>query len=881
MKKITLTLLASFIASIGMVSAQDFRSASKVSNAPSNPERSVQIPAAYLTSTNYCVGENVSGVNMNLARQVDPSLRIPYTGTYYTPTANAINALVYDNGPHINMPGTPDVSLLESTTLGMTSLGSGAQKSANNHMADDFTIAEEFDITSIDVYAYQTGSTPPSVNAIYLRVWDADPSGGGAVVWGDMTTNIMSAVVFENAYRASESSPTDTSRAIQKVTANTTGLTLDAGTYWIEYTLAGTGGSGPWAPPIAILGQSTTGNALQFLGSSSTWAPVIDSGSNTPQGLPFQVYGTATGGGGGGNACSEENPNDFTFENGFNTSSATAFRVANDITVPADEDFTLTNITASIFANGGISNVDVVYYQDASGLPGTQIGSENSVTIDSQTVIGTNFGFNVNEVKLSVAPFIFNGQAGATKKYWISLKVTDGGSTGSVFWLVTSSSMVGSPSAQLDGVWGIPDTAMDGVYIWEGECTPMGGGGPFPDPYCGPLSFTYVEPITNVMIADISNRSDAAIDGSPAHEDFTSVSGEMEKGETYEITLEGNTNGNYTTRFVVFIDWNQNGILDDAGEVYVIDEPLVNSTGEDGKQITGNIEVPAGALLGSTRMRVKKTFNSAQIDPCTNGSSFGQAEDYTVVVTDGGGGGPFPDPYCGPLNYSSVEPITNVEIAGIANRSDAATGGTNSHEDFTAISGNMTQGETYEITLEGNTDGNFTNRFVIFIDWNQNGILDDAGEVYVIAQELRNSTGTDGKQIFGDIVVPANAVLGNTRMRVKKNFSSARLDPCVAEGAFGQAEDYTINVEEGLGISDVNSLAGFSFYPNPSTDIINLSANQKIESVALYNLLGQQVFASNVGATSSYINVSHLSAGTYVMKVSIDGQVGTYKLLKN
>src|SRR5690606_29703795 len=73
--------------------------------------------------------------------------------------------------------------------------------------------------------------------------------------------------------------------------------------------------------------------------------------------------------------CSEENPNDMTFENGFNCSSATAFMTANDVTVAADEDFTLTKITASIFANGGISNVDVNYYNDASGLPGTLIGS--------------------------------------------------------------------------------------------------------------------------------------------------------------------------------------------------------------------------------------------------------------------------------------------------------------------------------------------------------------------------------------------------------------------------------------------------------------------------------------------------------------------------
>src|SRR5690606_23209203 len=84
--------------------------------------------------------------------------------------------------------------------------------------------------------------------------------------------------------------------------------------------------------------------------------------------------------------CDEENPNDFTFENGVNCSSAASFKTANDVTVAAGEKFTLQNITASIFANGGITNVDVFYFDDAAGLPGTQIGSEASATITAQNV---------------------------------------------------------------------------------------------------------------------------------------------------------------------------------------------------------------------------------------------------------------------------------------------------------------------------------------------------------------------------------------------------------------------------------------------------------------------------------------------------------------
>lgn len=205
--------------------------------------------------------------------------------------------------------------------------------------------------------------------------------------------------------------------------------------------------------------------------------------------------------------CFEENPNDFTFENGYNCSSASDFGTANDLTVAAGEDFTLEKITASIFANGGIANVDVNYFSNASGLPGTLIGSETSVTITSQNVIGSNFGIDVNEIELEVTPFTFHGQAGAPTTYWIELSVTDVGSTGSVFWVVTSSTMKGNPVANYNSGWGNPDPAMDGVYKWEGQCNLLGiannelsGFTYYPNPSSGILNIAADKNIESVAL---------------------------------------------------------------------------------------------------------------------------------------------------------------------------------------------------------------------------------------------------------------------------------------------------------------------------------------------------------------------------------------------
>ena len=45
-------------------------------------------------------------------------------------------------------------------------------------------------------------------------------------------------------------------------------------------------------------------------------------------------------------------------------------------------------------------------------------------------------------------------------------------------------------------------------------------------------------------------------------------------------------------------------------------------------------------------------------------------------------------------------------------------------------------------------------------------------------------------------------------------------------------------------------------------------------------MLGQKVIDQNVNATTSQLNVSNLATGAYIMKVSVNGQIGTYKILK-
>lgn len=252
-------------------------------------------------------------------------------------------------------------------------------------------------------------------------------------------------------------------------------------------------------------------------------------------------------------------------------------------------------------------------------------------------------------------------------------------------------------------------------------------------------------------------------------------------------------------------------------------------------------------------------------------------------------------PYCGGnLLYSNgIEPITSVQISDMTNVSP--TPSATPHEAFVDKVATLEQGKTYPITLQGDTSGNYTSRFIVFIDWNQDGDFLDQGETYFDSTvvTLQNSTGADGKTAIGNIVVPADAPLGTTRMRIKKNYVSTSsttaylVNPCYSAGTlaagvttgYGQAEDYTINVvESGLSTSDVDKTS-LAIYPNPVKDVLNITSSEaKVVLVEFYSANGSLV--KQVSNNLQNIDVKDLSSGVYFVKVKTSASEKIFKVIK-
>ena len=72
----------------------------------------------------------------------------------------------------------------------------------------------------------------------------------------------------------------------------------------------------------------------------------------------------------------------------------------------------------------------------------------------------------------------------------------------------------------------------------------------------------------------------------------------------------------------------------------------------------------------------------------------------------------------------------------------------------------------------------------------------------------------------------------------------------------------------------------FSYYPNPVKDVLNLSYNENITNIAVYNLLGQKVMENNPNSTSVKLDMSALSSGSYIVKVASNDQIKSIKVIK-
>ena len=79
---------------------------------------------------------------------------------------------------------------------------------------------------------------------------------------------------------------------------------------------------------------------------------------------------------------------------------------------------------------------------------------------------------------------------------------------------------------------------------------------------------------------------------------------------------------------------------------------------------------------------------------------------------------------------------------------------------------------------------------------------------------------------------------------------------------------------------DKDNLLNVSLSPVPATDALKITAQDIIENVTIYNVLGKKVMNVTINKTSESIDISNLASGVYMIKYNIENSIGTAKFIK-
>ncbi|WP_299117260.1 T9SS type A sorting domain-containing protein [uncultured Winogradskyella sp.] len=91
---------------------------------------------------------------------------------------------------------------------------------------------------------------------------------------------------------------------------------------------------------------------------------------------------------------------------------------------------------------------------------------------------------------------------------------------------------------------------------------------------------------------------------------------------------------------------------------------------------------------------------------------------------------------------------------------------------------------------------------------------------------------------------------------------------------------FNISATTSLSIDDVEDASAFTYYPNPVKNKLTLNAQNTIENVTMYNMLGQEVLIVTPNNVDSELDMSSLQGGTYFVKVTIANTTKTIRVIK-
>jgi hypothetical protein len=230
------------------------------------------------------------------------------------------------------------------------------------------------------------------------------------------------------------------------------------------------------------------------------------------------------------------------------------------------------------------------------------------------------------------------------------------------------------------------------------------------------------------------------------------------------------------------ISWDVAGTTANGINVANVEITLVNNTGTVLATLAASTPND-----GSESITVPSTVaNDVRIKVTAIGNIFYAVNSALIAVNTTTG-------YCNTLCASTGADIDGTTLVNFGTINNSSTGAS-AYTDYTGMSTDLVRGQSYNLTVNVNTGGNYQETTKVWIDWNRNCDFTDSGEEYILGVASNVTNGATSNSPLA-ITVPAGAELGDTRMRVTSAYSGSGYNPVSCGTGFaGEVEDYSLNI---------------------------------------------------------------------------------------
>ncbi|WP_395731929.1 putative Ig domain-containing protein [Prosthecobacter sp.] len=281
-----------------------------------------------------------------------------------------------------------------------------------------------------------------------------------------------------------------------------------------------------------------------------------------------------------------------------------------------------------------------------------------------------------------------------------------------------------------------------------------------------------------------------------------------------------------------WIDYNNNGVLTDAGEQIATNVNII--TGTSGGTVNLNFNVPTNAVTAAALIGARFRLTNVQTPGSTSGVGIGEVEDHTVVIlaplTDFGD-------FNGAPSVSNTA-STNLRLGALVDTEYAATtDATATGDDLNGVDDEdgvtlptLTAGAPAVIPVVATNNTGAGAYLNAWIDYNNNGVFTDSGEQ--IAMNTAVASGTTNSTYNLNITVPASAVTG-TNVGVRVRISSDNSPGSTGAGGVGEVEDYVVKIAQPT--TDFGDYSLFSSVSSTTNSRLRLGALMDTEYAATTN----------------------------------------------